>query len=71
MVRLLERIRRLRLRSLNRGDLTDGGERPVENTDALAAVGGVNQSDLGGVGGSHNSIPPNYVKSYDEGRPRR
>jgi hypothetical protein len=68
-MRLLEKIRRVRFRSLNRGEQTEAGERPVENTDAMAAVG-ISQSDLGGVGGSHNSIPPNYVKAYDEGRPR-
>src|ERR1700675_2091075 len=64
-MRLLEKIRRLRFRSLDRGELTDAEKRPVENIDALAAIG-ISQSDLGGVGGSHNSIPPNYVKSYDE-----
>ena len=66
-MQLLEKIRRLRFRSLNRGEQTDAEERPVENTDAFAATGGELQS---GFGGGHNSIPPNYVKSYDEGRPR-
>jgi hypothetical protein len=68
MVRLLEKIKRLRFRSLDRGALTDAPERPLENTDAWAAAsGGVR--DGAGHGG-HNSIPPNYVKAYDEGRPR-
>jgi hypothetical protein len=67
-MRLPERIRRLRFRSLNRGGLTSASERPVENTDALAATGGGIQAGFGSAG--HNSIPPNYVKSYDEGRPR-
>ena len=64
-MQLLERIRRLRFRSLNRGEQTDA--EPVENTDAFAATGGELQSNFGG---GHNSIPPNYVKAYDEGRPR-
>ncbi len=68
MMHLLERIKHLRLRSLNRGGLTSASERPVENTDALAAAGGQIQGGFGSAG--HNSIPPNYVKSYDEGRPR-
>jgi hypothetical protein len=68
MVRLLEKLKRLRLRSLNRGGLTSASELPVENADAWAAASGGIQ-DGGGHGG-HNSIPPNYVKSYDEGRPR-
>jgi hypothetical protein len=55
--------------SLDRGDHTYGDDRPVENTDAMAAAYGrdidMDPSDGGG------SIPPNYVKSYDEGRPRK
>ncbi len=66
-MQLLERIKRLRFRSLDRGEQTDAAERPVENTDAFAATGGELQSSFGG---GHNSIPPNYVKAYDEGRPR-
>jgi hypothetical protein len=67
MMRLLERIKRLRFRSLDRRGLTDAPERPLENTDAWAAASG----GMDGAGhGGHNSIPPNYVKAYDEGRPR-
>jgi hypothetical protein len=66
-VRLLAKIGRLRFRSLSRGDLTSAPERPLENTDAWAAAAGL--QDGAGHGG-HNSIPPNYVKAYDEGRPR-
>jgi hypothetical protein len=66
-MRLFEKIARLRFRSLNRGEQTDAVERPVENTDAFAATGGELQS---GFGSGHNSIPPAYVKAYDEGRPR-
>jgi hypothetical protein len=67
MKRVLEKIRRLRIRSLNRGGPTSASELPVENTDAWAAASG----GMDGAGhGGHNSIPPNYVKAYDEGRPR-
>ena len=57
--------------SLGRGDHTLEGERPVENIDAMGAAYtrelDFDASDGGGGGG----IPPNYVKSYDEGRPRK
>ncbi len=67
MERLFEKLRRLRLRTLNRGG-AGPSDLPLENTDAwAAAVGGIQHG--GGYGG-HNSIPPNYVKAYDEGRPR-
>ena len=68
MMRLLGKLRRLRFRSLDRGDLTSASQRPLENTDAWAAASGGIQD--GSAGGGHNSIPPNYVKAYDEGRPR-
>jgi hypothetical protein len=67
MKNLLGRIRRLRLRSLNRGELTDADLQPVENTDAMTAAR-ASSTEIGGVEGA--MIPPNYVKSYDEGRPR-
>jgi hypothetical protein len=68
MARILGRIKRLRFISLDRRGLSSAPERPLENTDAWAAAsGGVH--DGAGHGG-HNSIPPNYVKAYDEGRPR-
>jgi hypothetical protein len=67
MKNLLRRTKRLRFRSLNRGELTDTDLRPVENTDAMTAAR-ASTAELGSVEGA--SIPPNYVKSYDEGRPR-
>jgi hypothetical protein len=58
------------LGSLDRGDHSSASERPVENLDAwTAAQAGDMDRASGGEGGG--SIPPNYVKSYDEGRPRK
>jgi hypothetical protein len=67
MRRLLEKIKRLRIGSLNRGELTTDDVRPVENTDATTAAR-ASSTGRGSVEGA--TIPPNYVKSYDEGRPR-
>jgi hypothetical protein len=66
-MRILEKLKRLRLRSLNRDELTEDDVRPVENTDAMTAAG-AGSTELGSVEGA--AIPPNYVKAYDEGRPR-
>jgi S-adenosylmethionine synthetase len=63
-VRILEKLKRLRLRSLNRRDLTQPGKAPFDNTDAMSVHAG--SSGLGGG----EMVPPNYVKAYDEGRPR-
>jgi hypothetical protein len=66
---VLRFLRRLRWRfgSLQRGDHTAAEERPVENTDAMAAAGS-QHFDPSGTGVS--GYPPGYVKGYDEGRPR-
>ena len=64
---IVEWMKRLRFGSLNRGEQTSGDVRPVENTDAMTAARAAT-TELGGVEGA--MIPPNYVKSYDEGRPR-
>jgi hypothetical protein len=56
MKNLLGRIRRLRLRSLNRGELTDADLQPVENTDAMTAAR-ASSTEIGGVEGA--MIPPN------------
>jgi hypothetical protein len=65
MGRLLVKLKRLRLRSLNRG-VPNASDLPLDNTDAWAAASAGTHNAQGG----HNSIPPNYVKAYDEGRPR-
>jgi hypothetical protein len=56
--------------SLDRGDHTYDDERPVGNTDAMAAAYS-RDVDFDGSGDGGGGIPPNYVKSYDEGRPRK
>ena len=64
---MFERIKR-RFRSLNRSDYAAEGGQRVENTDALAQAGQV----LTGPGSGlpvGDGMPPDYVKSYDEGRP--
>ncbi len=62
--------RKLRLRSLERGDYSQEGERPESNIDAGAAAAAQSMqsaiSDSAGPG-----YPPGYVKDYDDGRPRR
>jgi S-adenosylmethionine synthetase len=65
-MRILEKLKRLRLRlrSLSQRDLTQPGKAPFDNTDAMSVHAG--SSGLGGG----EMVPPNYVKSYDEGRPR-
>ncbi len=66
MGRILRRLKRLSVRSLNRSDqAVESGPR-VENTDALAATGGRGM-DPQSTG--HASFPPDYVKT-DDGRRR-
>jgi hypothetical protein len=62
---IVERFKRFRFRSLNKGDLTRSDKAPLENTDAMAV-----HSGAPAVGGGPEIVPPNYVKAYDEGRPR-
>jgi hypothetical protein len=60
---------KLRIGSMQRRDHSFDRREHVENTDAWAAA------DFGdfdpGSGGEGGGIPPGYVKSYDEGRPRK
>lgn len=63
-MRILEKLKRLRVRSLSRRDLTESDEAPLDNTDAMSIHAGTT-----GLGGGE-MVPPGYVKAYDEGRPR-
>ena len=64
-MRIVERFKRFRLRSLDKRGLTRSDKPPLENTDAMAVHAGAPA-----VGGGPEIVPPNYVKAYDEGRPR-
>ncbi len=68
-MRILDSLKRFKLRAFDRSDYRAEGGRTVENTDALAATGGHGNSDHGSSAG-HPTFPPDYVKSDDEGRPR-
>ena len=61
-------LRKLRFGSVERGEQTNGSERPKENVEEMTAAHSGRELDTGGEGGG---IPPGYVKSYDEGRPRK
>jgi len=67
---LLDRLRSLLgLRPVQPEDVTGDSRERVDNVDSLAAA------DFGdfdpGSGGEGGGLPPGYVKSYDEGRPRK
>jgi len=47
----------------------DGRPREVDNVDALAAATRDGRSDPQGE--FPGSVPPGYIKPYDEGRPRQ
>jgi hypothetical protein len=64
-----ELVTKFRGSSLQRRDYTPETGEHVENTDAMAAAD-FNDFDTSS-GGEGGGIPPGYVKSYDEGRPRK
>ena len=67
---LLNRLRSLLgLKTVQPEDVTGDSRERVDNVDALAAAD-FNDFDPGS-GGEGGGIPPGYVKSYDEGRPRK
>lgn len=63
-MRILELLKRFRLRAFDRSDYLEEGSRTVESPDAWAAT------RVAGPVVSHPSGPPDYVKTYDEDRPR-
>jgi hypothetical protein len=62
---IVERVKRLRVRSLDSRGRTSSEKAPLENTDAMSV-----HSGAPAMGGGPEIVPPNYVKAYDEGRPR-
>jgi hypothetical protein len=70
MTRLRRLLGRLRLRSLEPEEYEGGGRRPFDSVDALAA-GSTRGEKADAQGGEYpGRVPPNYIKTYDEGRPR-
>jgi hypothetical protein len=70
MSRLRKFLSRLRLSSLEPEEYEGGGERPFDSVDALAAASSRGEKADGQGGEFPGSVPPNYIKTYDEGRPR-
>ena len=70
MNRLRKVLRRLRLSSLEPEDYEDGTRRPFDSVDALAAASTRGEKSDAQGGESPGSVPPNYIKTYDDGRPR-
>jgi hypothetical protein len=68
--RLQELFGRVWSRSQDGAGHSSASERPLDPTDAFASARSrdVNPAEWGAEGGG---LPPNYVKSYDEGRPRK
>jgi len=58
-------LRRFRLMSLQAGE----DQRSVDNVDAMAAADPQSQRREANVSGGA-AVPPDYIKSYDEGRPK-
>ena len=65
-VSFAEFLRKVRFRSLQRGDFTPASKQPIENTDAWTAAM-PRSKDPTGVG---PSFPPDYVPPADDGRPQ-
>jgi hypothetical protein len=70
MIRLRKLFRSLRLSSLEPEEYEGGGRRPVDSIDALAAASTRGEKADGQGGEYPGSVPPNYIRTYDEGRPR-
>jgi hypothetical protein len=58
-----------RLRSVQAGD-AEGLRRGADNVDAMAAGGAGGKGDAQGGANLGANVPPNYIKTYDDGRPR-
>jgi hypothetical protein len=70
MIRLRKLFGSLRLSSLEPEEYEGGGRRPVDSIDALAAASTRGEKADGQGGEYPGSVPPNYIRTYDEGRPR-
>ena len=70
MIRLRKLLGPLRLHSLEPEEFEGGGRRPVDSVDALAAASSRGEKSEAQGGEFPGSVPPNYIKTYDDGRPR-
>jgi len=59
-----------RLRSMSPEEIEEGGRRGAANIDAMAANSASGKSDAQGGANLGSDVPPNYIKTYDDGRPR-
>ena len=59
-----------RLRSMTPDEIDESGRRGVANADALATGHAQGKGDAMGGANLGSDVPPGYIKSYDEGRPR-
>jgi hypothetical protein len=71
MISLPRLLGRLHLSSLESEEYEGGGRRPFDSVDALAAASTRGETSDGQGGEFPGSIPPNYIKTYEEGRPRK
>ena len=51
-------------------EIEEGGRRGAANIDAMAANSASGKSDAQGGANLGSDVPPNYIKTYDDGRPR-
>jgi len=57
-----------RLKSMSPDEIEEGGRRGAANVDAMS----VHSSSKAEAQGEYNAgVPPNYIKTYDDGRPQR
>jgi len=69
MIRLRKLLGRLHLSSLEPEEYEGARRPPVDSVDALAAASTRGESADAQGGEFPRSVPPNYIKTYDEGRP--
>jgi hypothetical protein len=68
MTRLRRLFSRLHLSSLEPEEYEGGGGPPVDSVDALAVASTRGEKSDAQGGEFPGSVPPNYIKTYDEGR---
>jgi hypothetical protein len=59
-----------RLRSMPPEEIEEGGRRGAANVDALSTAHAHGKGDAMGRANLGSDVPPNYIKTYDDGRPR-